>query len=415
MLRTLTLVTLVAALCAAAAADEVVLQDGRKFTGTVTVKDETVLIQMSYGTVSFPRWQVQTIKLQPTIDDELTRRFSQIDSKDTDSLCRLAVWAKEKGLSTRAADLYARVLKIDPDNLVARKACGQVRIDGRWYAFADALELARGKLQAGRLESLQDDLLPALLEIAPKDKYAVIHELQATIHLQGGQFSAATAIFTDLAKKTSAPSSVRYAAIADILTANADGMYVLTEPYPADSPLVGRRGSLRPGPASLAHPLVLEAALRDRARTELKAGKELMDAATKLEATDPDSATAKYAQAVKSFDRSDAMIGGISRSYRIAIAKRRIVTIRKDSERDARKFDDAMAKLGQKDLPPQTYRAMVIRMKHDLDNVRDSLKAVLDLAKPYPRELVLEIAWAQRDLRRIESMRDVLNTELNEK
>jgi hypothetical protein len=222
--------------------------------------------------------------------------------------------------------------------------------------------------------------------------------------------------FTDLAAKTSGALSVRYAAIVDVLSANHDGMYVLMEPYPPESALLGGTAkSLPAGPASLAAPLVLEAALRDKAKQEIKSGREVMDAATKMEPTDPDGAMAKYLQAGKAFDRADAMVADIARSYRIEIARRRITAIRKDADADAKKFDAALATLGKKDMTAQAYRSMVQRLMHNIDSVRESLKGVIDIAKPYPRELVLEVEWAQQDLKKIEAMRVILASELDDK
>ncbi len=74
-----------------------------------------------------------------------------------------------------------------------------------------------------------------------------------------------------------------------------------------------------------------------------------------------------------------------------------------------------MATLGKKDLTVQAYRSMVQRLMHNLDSVRESLKGVIDIAKPYPRELVLEVEWAQQDLKKLEAMRVILAAELDAK
>jgi hypothetical protein len=124
---------------------------------------------------------------------------------------------------------------------------------------------------------------------------------------------------------------------------------------------------------------------------------------------------AKYLQAGKAFDRADAMVADIARSYRIEIARRRITAIRKDADADAKKFDAALATLGKKDMTAQAYRSMVQRLMHNIDSVRESLKGVIDIAKPYPRELVLEVEWAQQDLKKIEAMRVILASELDAK
>jgi hypothetical protein len=406
----------VASLSAIAMADELVLQDGRTFTGTVTVKNDVVLVQMPYGTLSFSRDQVQRIDLKDTPLEQYNKRLAKLDAKDAEGLYSLAVWAKGHALSPQADELLAKVLQINPDHAGARKACGFAKIDERWVDFKSGMELGLGKLEAGKYDSIIHDVVPALEPIASKDDWPAVRELLGDAQLRSKDFSAATTTFGELAAKTSGALAGRYNAIVDILSANHDGMYVLMDPYPPESALLGTATKTLPaGPASLAAPLVLEAALRDRAKQEIKTGREIMDAATKMEPTDPDGAMVKYLQAGKAFDRADAMVADIARSYRIEIARRRITAIRKDADADAKKFDAALATLGKKDMTAQAYRSMVQRLMHNIDSVRESLKGVIDIAKPYPRELVLEVEWAQQDLKKIEAMRVILASELDAK
>jgi tetratricopeptide (TPR) repeat protein len=403
-------------LCGLATADELVLQDGRTFTGTVTVKEDVVLVQMPYGTLSFSRDQVLRINLKDTPLEQYNKRLAAIDTKDADALCSLAIWARAHGLSTQADELLAKAIQINPDHAAARKASGFAKIDDRWVNFKSGIELGLGKLEAGKYDSVIHDVVPALEPVCAKDDWPALRELLGTAQLRSKDFSAATGTFTELAAKTSGALSGRYAAIVDILGANRDGMYVLMEAYPPESALLGTSSKTLPaGPASLAAPLVLEAALRDKAKNEIKTGRDIMDAATKLEPTDPDGAMAKYVQAGKAFDRADAMVADIARSYRIEIARRRILAIRKDADADAKKFDAALATLGKKEMSAQAYHAMVQRLMHNIDSVRESLKGVIDIAKPYPRELVLEVEWAQQDLKKIEAMRVILASELDAK
>lgn len=413
MVRLLALITLASAV-AVASADELVLQDGRTFKGTVTVKADSVVVDMAYGSLTFPRDEVVRVDFKDSPETDFGKRLARLSEDDVDGLFRLAQWAQENKLDDQAAQLFARVLKLRPDHAAARKACGFVHLDGKWVPFEKAVELARGKLAAGRNDALLKDVLPGLIEVAPKDRIESLYEMKGLAQLRSKKFVAAAKTFSDLAKSTTADESFRYATIADLLDENPDGMYPLSEPYPPQASLLGSGGKVLPaGPASLARPLVLEAALRERAKLEIKAGREQMDAAQ--QESDPDAALAKYMQADKFFDRADTLVDAIARSYHIEVARHRIAAIRKDTTSGAKRFDDALAALGKKDLPPQAYRALVLRLKRDLDNVQASLKTVLDVAKPYPRELTLEIQWAQQDLRKIDSMRDVLTTELDEK
>lgn len=395
--------------------DELILQDGRVFTGTVTVKGESVIIEMPYGTLSFKRDEVLRVELKDTPLEEYTKRLRKVSTRDAEALFALSMWARTNGLEPQAKELLAKVLELSSDHQAARKACGFARIENQWISYKALLQLAQGRLAGGQLDSLRNDILPALESLATKEDAILVQELKGTTHLQSKDFAAAAQIFADLAARSAGPVSLKYSAIAEILSANRDGMYILTEPYPPHSVLLDTQQRIQAGPASLAQPLVLEAALRDRSKVEIKTGRELMEAASKLEATDPDSALAKYAASARSFDKADALVDGIAGSYRIEIARRRIAAIRRDADADARKFDGVMTGLGRKDLQPQAYRAFVLKMIHSLDSVRDSLKNIVDIAKPHSRELILEMEWAQKDLRRIEAMRTILTAELDAK
>ena len=65
-------------------------------------------------------------------------------------------------------------------------------------------------------------------------------------------------------------------------------------------------------------------------------------------------------------------------------------------------------KLGVRDMSPQALREMVRRMMHLLDNTSTDLGRALAIAKCYPRELVLEVEWAELDLTTVQRKRTVL-------
>lgn len=401
-------------IAAAASADVLVLRDGRTFEGVVSVGDDTVEIQLDYGDLRFARSEVLRIEFRQTPRSRLDEMLAATGDADADALFGVAQWAAENELIAEADELYEQVVGIEPDHAAARAALGHVKIDGQWRDFATAVELARGKLEAGRYDVLFNEILPRVEPLAPSpDDARKVQEIRALTALRSGRFAEAGRTFAALAEAAGEPEATRFAAIAAILADNADGMYVLSEAYPPKSALVDSEGDSVPaGPASLARPLVLEAALRDRAKAHIAAGRELLDAARAADASDPDEAESKYVQAGRSFDRADALVEDIARSYRVEIARRRIAAIRRQTDTDTRRFDAAVNKLGKSDMAPQEYRALVRTMLRNLDDVQGKLRTILDIARPFSRDLVLEIQWAESDLRKVESMRDVLAAEI---
>ena len=408
---------LVALAAAPVAADKLILTDGRTFTGTVALEGQTVLITVPYGTLRFPRSLVERIELKDTPEQEFGKRLAETALDDPNGLYSLARWAEKQTLSRQAGDLYELILKLDADHAETRRALGFVRTGSQWLAFDKALVQARGKLEAGSLAALLDDVLPALQAAAnTSEQHLSVAELLALTQLRSRQFAVAAETFAELAERADAPASLRWTAIREILQANPDGMYVLRSASPPSAALLGgAMPSIQPGPASLAAPPVLAEALRDRAKKEIGAGKALMAEAQELIQTDPDAAWQKYGKAELAFDCADALVANISGSYRLEIIRRKIVSIRKDADSDAKKFDEAMSELGRRDLSAQAYRNLILRLIHHLDGTRDSLQRVLAVAKPFPRELVLEIKWAELDLTRIEEMRKKLVVELDDR
>jgi hypothetical protein len=407
---------LVALLASVAAGDKLILLDGRTFIGTVALEGDTVLITVPYGTLRFPKAEVERIELKDTPEQEYSKKLAETPLDDPNAVYQLAQWAAASGLERQSAELYALILKLDADHAPTRRALGYIRINKQWLSFDQGLQQARGKLEAGSYASLLEDVLPALKAAAnTKQRHEEVAELLGLTQLRSRQFAEAVETFAALGKNGDKPIHVRCAAIAEILEKEPDGMYVLREAYPPATGLLGNRAasaSVQPGPASLANPLVLEAALRDVAKKHIAAGRELLEQAQKLERTDPDPAAVKYAQADEAFLRAD-ILAGIGRPYRIDIARRKIAAIRKDADTDAGKFDETMGKLGLKDLSPPAYRNLILRLIHHLDNTRDDLKKILAIAEPFPHDLVLEIKWAELDLTIVERKRKILAAELD--
>lgn len=405
----------VLALAASAAGDRVILKDGRTFDGTVTESEGKLVIEHAYGTISFRLSEVASIERGPTAAEQLEMQLALVARNDPEVLFELSLWAKANDLPVQARELLGEVLKLDGDHAGARKLLGYVRADGKWLDVPAALELAEGKLAAGKHQVLLRELLPALSEIVADAKgKLLIGRLRAQGQLRSGRFAEAAKSFELLAGKAAPPESIRYGAIAAILTSHPDGMYVVAEPYPPIAMLLGRPGpAVEPGPASLADPSVLSAALRDRAKAAIKTARAILDEARKLELTEPEAAKAKYALASKSFDQADAMVPRIARSYRVEIARRRIGMITKSMNIEAGKFDALKAELGKRDLTPAAYRELIVRMLRALNHVRSDLGAILELAGPFERELVLEVTDATHRRQRVDALREVLSRELH--
>ena len=417
MRRFAAVLLIVAALSGSSVGDMVVLKDGRVFEGTVTESDGKIFVEVNYGTIGFSPSEIESIKRGPTLTDILETRLAGIDRTDPAALFEVAVWAKKNKLDHRAGKIIAEILDLDSDHSGAHKMLGHVHADGKWTKLPDAIQLAKGKLEAGEYETLLEDLLPAIKEAVkdPKQKLQVMN-IEAHCLLRAKKFKQAKERFERLSKKSTLPDSVRHAAIAKILTDHPKGMYVLAEAYPPTAMLLGAPApAVKSGPASLSRHEVLLAALRDYAKSAIKEGRALMAEGKKNELVEPEAAKTKYALAGKRFDQADAIVPNIARSWRVEIARRRIAMITKGMNVQAGKFDALKANLGLRDMSPAAYSDLIIRMLRSLKRVRSDLKAILELAGPFERELVLEITDATLRLQRVKALTEVLKQELNGK
>ena len=404
------LLVCVSLLAAPAVGDRIVLKDGRTFEGSVTEPNGKVLIELPYGTLSFPASDVLKIERGPSLMDIYRGRLGVIDRKDPDEVTVLAKWARDRGLMRQADALLREVLELDLDHATARKLLGFVRADGKWLEAGEALKLAEAKLQ----DVLLEQLLPALEEVVENAREQLrLKEIHAEALLGSRKFAEAAKAFASLAGKLAGPAAIRCGAIASILRAHPDGMYVLSEPHAPLAMLLGTPAEAgRSGPASLSRPEVLSAALRDEAKAAIKTGRGHMGEGRKQELTEPEAAKAKYDQAGKAFDRADALVPKITRSYRVEIARRRIAMVTKDMNIWAGRFDALKEQLAKRDLTPAAYASLLFRMLRALRNVQSDLETILELATPFDRELILEVTDAMLRLERIVALRKVLLQEV---
>jgi hypothetical protein len=129
------------ALAAPAAADEVVLRNGAVFSGIVREEGDRVVVQLDFGTMTFKKIDVRSIVRS---DDPLKEFDQKVRAAEgAQGHYEVAMWARDKGLTTRSNEVLKKVLAIDPEHEGARKALGFEKVDGKWLE-GDELMVARG-------------------------------------------------------------------------------------------------------------------------------------------------------------------------------------------------------------------------------------------------------------------------------
>ncbi len=412
MRQALVVMLVVCAVTVSAVADRVRLKNGRVIEGKVKQSEGVVLIELNYGVVSFPASEVESIERMPTPSEVVEWRLTQIDRSDPDAVLEIAEWAADNDLPKRSEELLQQALKLDPDHARTRKLLGHVKADGKWLTVAEGVELAAGKLAAGEYDVLLGKLLPTLGDAATSPAHKVrLKHVEAQCRLRSKQFDLAAKAYAALAKVARLPKSAQYAAVAEILEAHLDGMYVVTE---ASRVLHAGPGAapVEDGPASLAEPVVLESALRDKAKASIKEAQRHMVEARKLEATDAAAAESKYAQAARHLDEANGIVANIARGRQVEISRRRISMLFSANRVQAAIFDDLKDKLG--DVPPATYHDHLTRMVRSLNSIRANIEAILAIAGGFRSDLIIEITDATARLQRIHALIDILRKEREE-
>lgn len=398
-----------------ARADQIVLKDGRQWTGVVVQEAPTVVIRTRTGTLIFPADEVAEVRRMVAPAEELEERLAGIASDDSAGLFEASQWAAERGLPDQAEALLRRVIALESNHVGARRALRDVRLAGTWRPFDDALQTLQAVVSVGAPTDVEFRAIEQLCQMAesPAELLAV-GELRAHSLLCRGEYRRAAEALTSLVPMLPVDRSSRPRAVLRILRENPDGMVVLTSPWPATAMLLDRPVRVvGPGPASLSDPLVVEAVLRTEARSSLSAGAASLAEARSSAAVDPLQAEHCLEQAEARFDEADAIVPRIARSYRIELTRHRVAMFRRQADRHAARFDAEFEALGRQDLSRSDYESRIRRIAGHLGGVRESMDSILDLCEPYRVELRNELEWARMDRDRVAAMQETLDHELD--
>lgn len=121
-----------------AAADEVVLRNGARFSGVVTREAGRVHVRLDAGELSFAAVDVASVRLDESDPfNEAERRA--MEASTAQACHEAAVFAAEKGLPQKAQELHLRAVALDPDHEGSRRALNHVKHQGRWLPFEDLM------------------------------------------------------------------------------------------------------------------------------------------------------------------------------------------------------------------------------------------------------------------------------------
>jgi hypothetical protein len=145
-LRTLTTVVALgtaALLSNSARADQIILDNGDVIEGSAHEEGDHVVVSLDMGSLTLPKNEIREIKKGDTPLDALQKMKQNVKGDNVADLQRVAAWAKDQGLDSKAREMYRRVLEIAPNDAKAHQALGDRQLDGRWLSEDDYM-IAKG-------------------------------------------------------------------------------------------------------------------------------------------------------------------------------------------------------------------------------------------------------------------------------
>lgn len=147
MIRSTFALVALAGFAGVAAADIVVLKDGRKLEGRAEKRDDgTVILRTLHGEATLAGAEVARIEPKRHLIDEHAERAAAVAADDAEGQLGLARWCLAHEWRRQAQVHAQHVVNVDPHNHAARTILDHTILDGRWMPRAEALA-AQGLVQ----------------------------------------------------------------------------------------------------------------------------------------------------------------------------------------------------------------------------------------------------------------------------
>ncbi len=141
---------LLLALALPAAADVVVLTDGKTLEGQVSETDQGVQVLFPNGGSAFiPKERVARVEKKPSKVDLYLERRKALAPGDLAGMLELAEWARTQGLDRPAGRLAREVLSKEPGNARAHALLGEVEVCGLFLTPEEAARRGFASLSRG--------------------------------------------------------------------------------------------------------------------------------------------------------------------------------------------------------------------------------------------------------------------------
>jgi hypothetical protein len=153
MNRTILASLVVVLAASAAAADEIVLTNGKKITNAMVSSKtpDRVVIEVGGGTITLPAKDVSAINPARTPLHDYHDKIKTVgNSTKASDYWDLALWAKMNGLTRYTGALSEKVISLDPNHEGARRELRHEKVGGKWLSYEQAQEAKGLRMVDGR-------------------------------------------------------------------------------------------------------------------------------------------------------------------------------------------------------------------------------------------------------------------------
>jgi hypothetical protein len=141
-----------------ARADIVQIDTGEEYNGKVTDLENTVRIEMLYGTITIQKYRIVRIIPRKTLPELYEEKLESIKQNDAEARYQLALWCKREGWTSKLKEELEIVIGLNTSHEGARRMLGYHKLNGEWLT-EDEYMIARGFVK------YQDKWLPKELAI----------------------------------------------------------------------------------------------------------------------------------------------------------------------------------------------------------------------------------------------------------
>ncbi|MDP6990266.1 MAG: hypothetical protein QF903_12425 [Planctomycetota bacterium] len=114
-----------------AAGDVLVLRDGRRIEGRITLESAALVrIRTSLAELEFPRSQVESIERTKSKAEEFRERWAA--AREAGEFHELGLWCEERRMRKEARKCMRRAVELDPRHAPAQRWLGKVEYEGEW-------------------------------------------------------------------------------------------------------------------------------------------------------------------------------------------------------------------------------------------------------------------------------------------